>query len=184
LWLLYDSKLRYLLHKQIYAASQGDYSAFDRARLSMLRLADISSRGMMFSVQCHEELAFSSFEDFQTRLALYPEVGDLFANSIIGGFAYRACELWEAGRAEASANQPVSSDVPTLLMTGEFDPVTPPAWGQRAAQSLKNAYFFEYPGIGHGTSGGRGCPRQMMVAFLEHPDSPPDDYCMADMATP
>ena len=43
-------------------------------------------------------------------------------------------------------------------MTGEFDPVTPPAWGQRAAQTLEKAYYIEYPEIGHGASGVQGCP--------------------------
>ncbi len=182
--LLYDSKLRYLLPKQIYAAGQGDYTAFDRARLSMLRLADISSRGMMFSVQCHEELAFSSYEDFQTKLEAYPQVGALFANSILGGMAYQACDLWGAGQAGLSADQPVYSDIPTMVMNGEFDPVTPPAWGQHAAKTLENVYTFEYPGVGHGAGGLVGCPRQMLEAFLEQPEAPPDDGCIADMAKP
>jgi pimeloyl-ACP methyl ester carboxylesterase len=182
--LLYDSKLRYLLPKQIYAAGQGDYTAFDRARLSMLRLADISSRGMMFSVQCHEELAFSSYKDFLAMLEVYPEVSALFTNSILGGMAYQACDLWGAGEAGPSAGQPVHSDIPTLVMTGEFDPVTPPAWGKHASDTLENAYTFEYPGAGHGASGLTGCPRQMLVAFLEQPEAAPDDVCIADMANP
>jgi pimeloyl-ACP methyl ester carboxylesterase len=179
--LLYDSRLRYLLPGQIYAASQGDYTAFDQARASMLRLASLASRGMMFSVQCHEELAFSSPAAFQEELALHPETAEMYANSIVGGLAYRACELWDAGQAEASANQPVYSDVPTLVMTGEFDPITPPAWGRRAAGTLENAFLYEYPGIGHGSSLAADCPTGMMVAFLQDPNSPPDEKCIMEM---
>jgi pimeloyl-ACP methyl ester carboxylesterase len=105
----------------------------------------------------------------------------MYANSILGGLAYRACEVWGAGQADASANQPVISDVPTLVMTGEFDPITPPAWGQRAAESLGNAYVYEYPGIGHGSSLADDCPNGMMVAFLQDPHSPPDETCIEAM---
>jgi pimeloyl-ACP methyl ester carboxylesterase len=179
--LLYDSTLRYLLPTQIYAASQGDYLAFDRARLSLLRLSRFSSRGMMFSVQCHEELAFSSLADFEAELTHYPELAEMYANSILGGVIYRACGFWGAGQAAPSADQPVFSDVPTLLMSGEFDPITPPAWAHHVAQTLEIAYVYEYPGIGHGASVAHDCPRSMLIAFLDDPVQTPDDRCILGM---
>jgi pimeloyl-ACP methyl ester carboxylesterase len=179
--LLYDSTLRYLLPAQIYAASQGDYTAFDLARLSLLRLARYSSRGMMFSVQCNEELTFSSLEDFKAELTQYPELVEMYADSILGDIIYRACDFWGAGQAAPEANQPVFSEVPTLLMSGEFDPITPPSWGKHAAQTLDNAYAYEYPGIGHGASVAHDCPRSMMIAFLDDPNQPPDDRCILEM---
>jgi hypothetical protein len=66
-------------------------------------------------------------------------------------------------------------------MAGEFDPTTPPAWGQRAAETLKDAFFHEYPGIGHGASALSGCPREMFTAFLEEPREAPDDACIEGM---
>jgi hypothetical protein len=65
-------------------------------------------------------------------------------------------------------------------MTGEYDPIVPPGWGQQAAGTLTNSYFFEYPGMGHGVSFG-DCPRSMMLAFLDDPGAAPDDACMAEM---
>jgi pimeloyl-ACP methyl ester carboxylesterase len=179
--LLYDSRLRYLLPGQFEAAKLGDYRAFEQALVALIRLSTLSSRGMMLSVQCHEELAFSSFDAFQAQLGRHPQIAAMYPDSILGGLAYRACSEWGAGRAGPSANEPVLSDLPTLLMTGEFDPITPPAWGQQTAAHLANAYFFEYPGVGHGASALPGCPQQMFVAFLEAPLSPPDDACMAGM---
>lgn len=179
--LLYDSRLRYLLPQQIYDASQGDYTAFERARHALLRLATVLSRGMNFSVLCHEELAFSSRAAFEAELAHHPRIAQMYTDSILGGQAYRVCEEWGAGRADPSANQPVFSEIPTLLMTGEFDPITPPDWGRRAAATLSKAYFFEYPGVGHGASGVEGCPRRMLTAFLQDPDAAPDGACLAEM---
>lgn len=181
---LYDSQLRFLLPGYIYAASQDDFTFFDRLRGALFGMQSISSRGMMFSVQCHDELAFSSYADFQAELARYPDLAGMYRSSILGGLAYRACPLWKAGQADPSANQPVTSDLPTLLMSGEFDPVTPPAWGQRAAESLANGYFFEYPGLGHGASHLPGCPRRMLLAFWDDPSQAPQASCLAGMAAP
>ena len=179
--LLYDSKLRYLLPKQIAAASQGEYRDFDMIQGAMIALLDYSYRGMMFSVQCHEELAFSSIDAFRQRFAGFPELAQMYNNAVLGELAFRVCQEWGAGEAGESANQPVTSSIPTLLMSGEFDPITPPEWGRHAAETLENGYFYEYPGIGHGASLADDCPMQMMEQFLEHPESPPDDACISGM---
>ncbi|MGW8251738.1 MAG: alpha/beta fold hydrolase, partial [Anaerolineales bacterium] len=160
--LLYDSRLRYLLPQQIYAASQGDYHDFDLMRGVLIALLDYSYRGMMFSVQCHEELAFSSMEQFRSLNSEFPELAQMYNNVVLGELAYRVCQECGAGVAEADANQPVRSRIPTLLMGGEFDPITPPEWGKHAAETLENGYFFEYPGIGHGASVTDKCPMHMM----------------------
>lgn len=179
--LLYDSRLRYLLPEQLEAASHGDYRAFELAITGLVRMASISSRGMMLSVQCHEEIAFSSIGAFVAEAARHPAIAGMYDNSLLGGLAYRACEAWDAGRAGATANEAVSSDVPTLLMAGEFDPITPPAWARRAAETLAHGFVYEYPGIGHGASGFSGCPQQMLTSFLEDPLVPPADACIEGM---
>jgi hypothetical protein len=69
-------------------------------------------------------------------------------------------------------------------MSGQYDPVTPPDWGRRAAETLPNSFFFEYPGVGHGASPGTGCPADMMTAFLNDPTTAPDDACIGEMGPP
>jgi pimeloyl-ACP methyl ester carboxylesterase len=179
--LLYDSHLRYLLPEQFEAAAQGDYRAFELAITALVRIAGISSRGMMLSVQCHEEIAFSSLGALQEEVARHPDVAGIYAHSLLGEMVYAVCEEWGAGRAEASANEPVVSDVPTLVMSGEFDPITPPAWGRRAASTLANSFFYEFPGVGHGASALPGCPGEMFTAFLEEPGAGPEDGCIEGM---
>ncbi len=179
--LLYDSKLRFLLPGQIYAASQGDYTAFDRVRGALIGQLGLSSRGMMFSVQCNEELPFSSLNSLEMEQGRHPEISALYENALLGELTFRVCEKWGAGQAQASANQAVHSDIPTLVMSGEFDPITPPAWGRHAAESLEKAFFYEYPGLGHGTSVVDDCPRGMMTAFLANPSVPPADACISEM---
>lgn len=44
-----------------------------------------------------------------------------------------------------------------------------------------NAAVVEFGGVGHGASVVEGCPRDMLIAFLNDPTSPPDDACLAEM---
>jgi pimeloyl-ACP methyl ester carboxylesterase len=179
--LLYNGQLRFLLPGQIYAASRGDYTAFDQARGALTGQVGFSSRGMMFSVQCNEEIPFSSMEKLNLEQKRYPEFSELYKNSILGELTFRVCAMWGAGRAEASANQAVHNAIPTLVMSGEFDPITPVAWGRRVSETIEKAFFYEYPGLGHGTSVAEGCPLSMLTAFLNDPTSTPPDECIGEM---
>jgi len=179
--LLYDSKVRYLLPMYIYDASRDNFSAFNLIRGSLIGQIGLSSLGMSLSVQCHEELAFSSLEGFRTALTSYPELAGVYKNSQIGEVIYQVCQEWPAGRAEPSADQPVHSDIPTLVMSGEFDPITPPEWGQRAFATLERSFYYEYPGVGHGASLIEGCPQDMAIAFLKDPLQAPQDACIEAM---
>jgi hypothetical protein len=147
----------------------------------LIGMAEASSRGMHFSVQCHDELAFSTLDQYEAVVADYPELAGFLEDSILGSLSYRVCEDWGAGQAGDIENQAVTSDIPALILAGEYDPVTAPSWGQHAAETLENGYFFEYPGVGHGASVAADCPREMMAAFLDDPTTAPDDACIAEM---
>jgi pimeloyl-ACP methyl ester carboxylesterase len=179
--LLYDSKLRYLLPGIIHAAYQGDFTTFDQVRGALIAQMKLSSRGMMFSVQCHEEIPFSSPQDLQDAIDRHPRLAGMYQGPILGIQTYVVCQTWPAGKAGPEANQPVYSDIPTLVLSGEFDPITPPEWGRRVTQTLQNAVFYEYPGVGHGASTLAGCPNQMMADFLSDPSHAPDDDCILKM---
>jgi pimeloyl-ACP methyl ester carboxylesterase len=179
--LLYDSKLRYLLPGILHAASQGDYTTLDQVRGALIAQMKLSSRGMMFSVQCHEEIPFSSLQELQNAINRHPQLAGMYQGPVLGKLTYSVCSTWPSGQASPSANQPVTSDTPTLVLSGEFDPITPPEWGRRVARNLQNAFFYEYPGVGHGAGILAGCPNQMMADFLNDPQNGPDESCMLEM---
>jgi len=177
---LYDTAMRPLLPQAIYDASEGTFTSFVRTASLDIWRQDIRSWGMYFSVLCNEEVPFSSLGALRSVLAEYPEFARFFEGFEAGGLAYAVCPNWGAGQADARENEPIRSDIPTLIMTGQYDPIVPPGWGQQAAQTLTNSYFFEYPGMGHGASGA-DCPRTMMLAFLDDPTTAPDAACIAEM---
>jgi pimeloyl-ACP methyl ester carboxylesterase len=59
----------------------------------------------------------------------------------------------------------VTSDVPTLLLSGTRDPVTPPSSAEAVAAHLSNSLHLVVPGAGHGVGG--PCIREITLRFVE-----------------
>jgi pimeloyl-ACP methyl ester carboxylesterase len=78
----------------------------------------------------------------------------------------RLCERWPAGVLDADLHAPLESDAPALLLSGELDPVTPPAWGERAKARLTNALHVVAPEQGHGIAP-RGCAPRLLARFVD-----------------
>ena len=51
----------------------------------------------------------------------------------------KMCQSWPKFTVDKSFAEPVESTVPTLLLSGRLDPVTPPKWGELAAKTLTNS---------------------------------------------
>jgi len=47
---------------------------------------------------------------------------------------FAACQVWNQTPPDPRENQPVTSEVPALVMAGEYDPITPPDWGRQVAK--------------------------------------------------
>jgi pimeloyl-ACP methyl ester carboxylesterase len=81
--------------------------------------------------------------------------------------------------------------VPALILAGEYDPVTPPAFGSAAAETLPNSHYFEFRGFGHvvlfqqaAPSGPPACAMQVMAAFVDDPAHAPDGSCVDAIPPP
>ncbi len=143
------------------------------------------SYGMNLSVQCNEEVPFTDESEVAAAATAEPRLEEFFATaSNIGVPVYDMCDLWQAGTGAPVENEPVTSDLPTLVMSGEYDPITPPAWGERASATLSNATYVEFPGVGHGASLSGDCPLSVATAFFDDPAAPVDTSCIAEMGGP
>ncbi len=178
---LYATSIIPSLPQILYEVNQEDYATTAQLFGALLVSGEAMSQGQQFSVLCHDEVAFSSPQEFEAALAEHPELERAFSDSVLGDLGFELCAGWQVGQADKTLTQPVTSGIPTLIMAGEFDPITPPAWGKQVGETLKNSYFFEYPGVGHGASASTGCPQEMMIDFLDDPATAPDDACLAGM---
>jgi pimeloyl-ACP methyl ester carboxylesterase len=179
---LYHTEVIPSLPQIIYDASEGNFDLIALIQGSLMAQQDAVSLGMQLSVQCNEEHAFDSLAEYEALLAEYPDLSGFLEYALVGVPGFEVCEEWDSGQADPIENQPVTSDVPTLLMAGEFDPITPPAWARHAAETLPNGTVVEFPGVGHGASVVAGCPFDTMSAFLGDPAVSPDDACTSEMA--
>ena len=129
-------------------ARHGNYVPLTQAALWFRKNIVFSGgEGMYLSVTCAEDLPFVTHDEAK-RLA---------ANTFLGAYRYydqsQACELWPRGTVESTYADPVKSTKPVLLITGEWDPVTPPAHGDAVAKSLSNSLHIVVPHGGHGLGG-------------------------------
>jgi pimeloyl-ACP methyl ester carboxylesterase len=88
------------------------------------------------------------------------------------------CEAWQARPAPAVENEPVASAIPTLLIVGDYDPVTPPAYARLAAATLSSSQVVEFPGVGHVPYFARQCARNTVGAFFADPIATLDTGCV------
>lgn len=132
--------------------------------------------GLRLSIWCGEEMPFEKRERIEAQVS--PTLG-------LGGADGRTatpemCAAWNVGAADALAGSAVKSDVPVLVLAGEFDPVTPPAWGRRLLRTMPNARFVLIPGQAHGAMFNR-CGGQLTMAFLHDPGAPLNLECVVKM---
>jgi pimeloyl-ACP methyl ester carboxylesterase len=73
--------------------------------------------------------------------------------------------MWPKGRVEAAYYEPVVSDVPALILSGDADPVTPPGWGDAVAKDLRNARHVTVPATAHGVVA-TACGQALVAEFL------------------
>jgi pimeloyl-ACP methyl ester carboxylesterase len=74
--------------------------------------------------------------------------------------------------------------VPVLLLSGDLDPVTPPAWAKVAAKELPHAVRLDFRGIGHGVLAAHACAGRIVGRFLADPARSPVDDCLLAVGPP
>jgi len=136
-------------------------------------LDDAVSDAVASSVDCHDAGPID-LRDAQRQLRLHPRVAEIKRFD----WQYHACRFWASGEAPAGFRTPVVSDIPTLLLAGEFDPVTPPEWAAAAAAHLRNGYLFEFPAVGHGVLDSHLCAADLVRSFLADPRSARPPECL------
>lgn len=179
---LYVTRFIPILPALITQISQGDYTLISRYYNYLAQNGRISY-GMYYAVECSEDLAFTTQEQLDQALStLHSELRPLITDDLHTSLAI--CKGLHVQAVPASQKQAVHSTIPTLLLAGEYDPITPPDNGQEAEKTLGKSFFFEFPGTGHGVFLTNSCPDSIMNAFLLQPTIKPDGQCIDSMQEP
>ncbi|MEP6547928.1 MAG: alpha/beta hydrolase [Gammaproteobacteria bacterium] len=163
-FLSYSATQASLLPTLIHRAAQGELGSLAAQTIMTARqVGDQLASGMQNSVICSEDQPFFTDAGLD-RAAIartYQGTDQLDALDAI-------CKLWPRGAVDADLHSPLRSDVPTLLLSGEADPVTPPADAERAARGLARHRHLILSGEGHGQVA-TACVPRLMAEFLDAP---------------
>jgi len=182
---LYSETLIPSLPKLIDEVDRGEVGLLSQTLSLFLANGEFFSPGMYFSVQCNEEVPFADSAAYPAAVADLPYMAILADSTIIqSDRAFEFCAEWGSGTAAGVENQPVRSQIPTLVMAGVYDPITPPADGRAVADQLANGVYVEFEGLGHGVSTAGDCPLAIMLEFLDAPVREPDLACIEDLSPP
>jgi len=114
------------------------------------------------------------------------EAESIRAGTSFGDFATRfqtICANWPRAEIAADFRDPLQSDIPTLLLSGGADPVTPPEYAAQVAAGLSNSRHIVVPGFGHGVVG-VGCMPSLVAEFVRATDPAALDAACLDVLQP
>jgi pimeloyl-ACP methyl ester carboxylesterase len=162
-YLLYQAGAASRMPLLIHEAANGNFGPLaDRALFYRMNIVATGSNGMYLSVTCAEDLPTIKAGEGEKN----------GVNTFLGDYRLRqqraACELWVRGKIPSNYAEPVRSKVPALILTGEWDPVTPPVYGDTAAKYLPNSKHLVVPHGGHGFGGldGTQCLDDLIIKFV------------------
>ena len=147
-----------LLPLQLNEAANGRYEGLMAlSRMLGSELSDQMTFGMQLSVICSEDAA---------GLKADPSVDGTLLGNQFSEYLGAQCQVWPKGTMPADFHAPLATKVPALLMSGEFDPVTPPRYGDAVVKTLANGRHLIARGQGHNVIGA-GCMPKLFAQFID-----------------
>lgn len=181
---LYQTDMLAWLPEVITQAAAGDVAAATVLLSIDLINLDYVSTGQHYSVQCQDEMPFTSISIMEAR-----RQGSSYFASLLDPAGIAAsdqiaiCAEWAVPTSPPSANEAISSTIPSLVLAGTYDPITPPSLGRAVASQLTNATFLEFPGTGHGVFSSSDCAQFVILMFLAA-NGNVDTSCVAELGHP
>ena len=80
------------------------------------------------------------------------------------------CEAWPKGVRPEQFRAPLTGNVPVLVLSGEFDPVTPPRYGDEVLKTLPRGRHLVVRGQGHNVLP-VGCLPKLFARFVDTADA-------------
>jgi pimeloyl-ACP methyl ester carboxylesterase len=170
----YSAETMALLPVTLAEAREGRFEPLVTQALMMSDdLGSQISMGMHWSVVCTED---------SRGYAPRPQDAGLLMGQDFIEVTQTWCAQWPKVDVAADFHEPISGPVPALLLSGEFDPVTPPSYGVAIAKTLPNSRHLIAPGQGHSVMG-RGCLPRLVTEFIQSADaSKLKPECLAELA--
>ena len=154
----YTPETAALLPLSISEGLKGDLSPLaGQEKLLTDDLADLSGNAMQLSVVCSEDADL---------LKPRPQDADTVLGTRLIDLLEAACQIWPHGTRPPDFHAGLKTSVPTLILEGELDPVTPPRYGKQVLEGLSDGRLLVARGQGHNVIG-RGCIPKLVGDFVD-----------------
>ena len=158
----YAPQVAGLLPLELNEAAQGRYEPLMAlSQLLANTLGEQIMHGMQLSVICTEDAGELAVDD--------ADRGSLIGVDLITTMQAQ-CAVWPKGARPADFRAPLTGEVPVLVLSGEFDPVTPPRYGEQVVKSLPKGRHLVVRGQGHNVLP-VGCMPKLFATFVETADA-------------
>lgn len=160
----------------IYWAAQGNFAPIVEYTVGYLHsINTIYMDGLYLCIQCTEH------EPFINHIEAAEMARDTFMGTYRLEQQQRACQLWVQGSLPAEFFDTPPLSIPTLVISGELDPVTIPEYGQILADTLTNSFHYVIPNHGHGVdSVWDNCLDDQVLKFIQQPGLQNLNFSCAD----
>ncbi|MEM9951509.1 MAG: alpha/beta hydrolase [Chloroflexota bacterium] len=180
--LLYSTDILPRLPQLIYEADANNFESWLVLIGWLTAQRDAISTGMNYAVQCQEEFAFTEAGSIREAWSAFPNFDEYSQYIDFTADLDPICNVFNQVDSPEIANFAVASDIPTLIIAGEYDPITPPRWGEMVANQLTNSLYLEFEAHGHGPTSSQGCAQSIMIDYLRLEDVDTlDTTCMNDI---
>jgi pimeloyl-ACP methyl ester carboxylesterase len=180
-YMLYQVSTSAALPFQIHAAAEGNFTPIAETAQLFGNLFTATADGFYLSVTCPEDVRFIREE----------EIAPAVAGSFLGEFRVRqqiaACAVWAPRAPDPGFLAPLQTSIPTLLISGERDPVTPAANAELVAKGLARSKHVIVADGAHGNDGmsGADCLIRLAIDFLDRGTVEGlDTSCVGEMRRP
>ena len=175
--ILYTPQISRLIPTIIEQGKNGDFRAMSAIMDALEGDAGITV-GAQMTILCAEDYPRMSGQEIAAE-AGNGFVADAFVEVFLNG-----CSVWPQAPLPEIYSQDLSSEVPTLILSGEIDPVTPPRWGNRTAEVMTNSLHLVAPNTGHNVAP-VGCAPDLMAQFVnEGTVDNIDGSCLNEVSRP
>jgi len=169
---LYSRQLYGIIPRLILSIENKDNDSLIDGLTSFVYMFRLINGPMYWSVNAYEELPFNGIKDLKSDLQKNPSLnpGPAFFMSDPA-----MLERWHSFRAKGIENMPVETSIPTLLVNGEYDPITPPENATSTMKYLRVSFYKEFKGEGHSIL--NSCFTDVMLEFIAEPHKAPKNPC-------
>jgi pimeloyl-ACP methyl ester carboxylesterase len=140
--------------------------------------------GLALGAGCAEWIPYMTGTILSAGRSAFPAYPDsVLAPALHLTYLPQECRVWNVPAAPAAQRAATPSTIPTLMLAGTFDSVTPVSWEQIAARTLTNSTVLQFAGIGHFVTLASPCAQHVFASFLATPNTP-NTACVAKLRPP